>query len=388
MCLRIAAIFFLTFSFASQITLAQNATTKDSSLATRRAAHLHHGINLSEWFGATFDPRGYTKEHFETSITAQDLALIHDMGFDHVRLCLSPRPMFRYKQGDQISGEYLSFLDTAIQMILDHGLAVELDIHPDPDFKKRLSAENDWAEGFTDFWRALAQHYSSLDPDKVFFEILNEPEITDPYRWYGLAEKLAGAIREGAPQHTIIVAGARWSDDDDLVFLEPLRDPNVIYNFHFYEPHIFTHQGATWGVTYWHYLKGLSYPSDLENARKVAAQVPDPPHRLQVLRYGMDHWNAARIDVEIGQVAEWAKRWNVPVICNEFGVYRKNADPKERAAWISDVRTALEKYGFGWTMWDYNGGFAVVNKQPGQPSTPDELTVRALGRPLPSAPKP
>jgi len=52
--------------------------------------------------------------------------------------------------------------------------------------------------------------------------------------------KLAAAIREGAPQHTIIASGAHWSDDDDLVFLEPLRDPNVIYAFHFYESHIFT----------------------------------------------------------------------------------------------------------------------------------------------------
>ena len=46
-----------------------------------------------------------------------------------------------------------------------------------------------------------------------------------------------------------------------MVFLEPLPDPNVIYVFHFYEPHIFTHQGATWGAYYWHWLKGLHYPS-------------------------------------------------------------------------------------------------------------------------------
>ena len=26
--------------------------------------------------------------------------------------------------------------------------------------------------------------------------------------------------------------------------MEPLHDSNVIYNFHFYEPFLFTHQGA------------------------------------------------------------------------------------------------------------------------------------------------
>ena len=46
----------------------------------------------------------------------------------------------------------------------------------------------------------------------------------------------------------------------------------------------------------------------------------------------------------------------VPEICNEFGVYRKDADPGDRAAWISDVRTSLEKHGIGWAMWDYEAG--------------------------------
>jgi len=43
------------------------------------------------------------------------------------------------------------------------------------------------------------------------------------------------------------------------------------------------------------------------------------------------------------------------------------------------VRTALEADGIGWTMWEYRGGFGVVNKQDGQPAQPDENTLRALG---------
>lgn len=189
---------------------------------------------------------------------------------------------------------------------------------------------------------------------------------------------MASAIREGAPQNTIIAAGARWSNDDELVFLESLRDPNVIYNFHFYEPHLFTHQGATWGVYFWHWVKGLHYPSSPESAAKAAAAVPDAVDRLAVIRYGRDHWDAARIDTEITQVADWAQHNGVPVVCNEFGVYRAYADPQDRAAWIHDVRTALERHGMGWTMWDYSGSFGVVIKKDGR-SVPDEVTLRALG---------
>jgi aryl-phospho-beta-D-glucosidase BglC (GH1 family) len=256
-------------------------------------------------------------------------------------------------------------------------LAVIIDVHPDGDFKAKLADDN-FVEQFADFWRALARHYSSYDPASMFFEILNEPEMRDRYRWSGMQAKLAAAIRTGAPKHTIIAAGANWSDDDDLLFLDTLPDANVIYTFHFYEPHVFTHQGATWSVNYWHDVQHLAYPSNRESAAKAAAAVPDEINRLYVLRYGMEHWDAARVDMEIGQVAEWAKRRGVTVICNEFGVYRKDADPKDRAAWIADVRTSLEKHGMGWTMWDYNGGFGVVTNSNGR-AIPDDTTLKALG---------
>ncbi len=357
-------------------------TEAQARLARNRAEHLRHGINLSEWFAQVHDPKGYTKEHFETWDTAQDIALIKAMGFDHVRLSVNPQPMFRPRQADNIPPDYLANLDAAVKMILDAGLAVMIDIHPDSDFKLKLATDGEFAEQFADFWRALARHYSNLDPNLVFFEILNEPEARDAFRWYGVESLVAAAIREGAPNHTIIAAGARWSDDDDLLAIGPLHDPNVIYTFHFYDPHVFTHQGATWGENYWHFVKELPYPSTPENVQHAMQAIPEAVKRLAVARYGMDRWNAGRIDEEFDQVSAWATRWNVAVICNEFGVYRKEARPEDRAAWISDVRKSLEKHGFGWTMWDYSGGFAVVTKPNGQPM-PDEITVKALGRTMP-----
>jgi aryl-phospho-beta-D-glucosidase BglC (GH1 family) len=357
--------------------------TAQSSVAALRASHLRHGINASGWFGGIYDKRGNTKEHFEAWTTAEDMALITAMGFDNVRLSLNPVPMMPHHRPDEIPADYQGYLDAAIKMILDHGLAVVIDIHPDSDFKAKLSKDDSFVQEFADFWRALARHYSTWDQDRVFFEILNEPEMSDRYRWAGVQTKLAAAIREGAPQHTIIAAGARWSDDDDLVSLQPLQDPNIIYNFHFYDPHIFTHQGATWGAYYWHWVKGLHYPSSLESAAKTAAGAPDPVDRLAIIRYGEDHWDAARIDTEMTQVAEWAHQHDVPVVCNEFGVFREGADSKDREAWIHDVRTAFERHGIGWAMWDYSGNFGVVTKKDGQ-TLPDESTVRALGLKMPS----
>ena len=380
--LTVAAALAASFFFVAQAGYGQS--NSESGIAQRHAQHLRHGINLSEWFAQVYDQRGYTKEHFETWNTAQDIALIKAMGFDHVRLSVNPQPMFRHGQADRIPADYLGYLDSAVQMILDHGLAIILDVHPESDFKQKLATDDSFVEQFEDYWRQLARHYSTTNPDLVSFEILNEPEFHDRYRWQGVQAKLAVAIREGAPLHTIIVAGAFWSSENELLFFDPLRDSNIIYNFHFYEPHIFTHQGATWSTNYVHYLKELPYPSTPDNVQPVAVLLPDAVNRLQAIHYGLDQWNALRIEGEIGQVAAWAKRWNVSVTCNEFGVYRKAANPQDRAAWISDVRTTLEKHGIGWTMWDYSGGFGVVTKQNGQP-VPDDVTVKALGRTLPPA---
>jgi len=340
-------------------------------------SHLRHGINISGWFAQVYDSRGYTKEHFQTFITAQDIALIKAMGFDHVRLSVNPQPMFRAGQADQIPPEYLSYLDAAVKMIHDQRLAVILDVHPDSDFKAKLG-DDAFVEQFADFWRALAGHYADSDPREMYFEILNEPEMRDRFRWAGIQAKLAAVIRQAAPKQTIIASGASWSSDDELLFLEPVRVSNVIYNFHFYDPAVFTHQGATWSVNYWHEVQHLAYPSNRESAEKVAAAVPDEVNRLYVLRYGMEHWDRERIEMEISQVADWAKRRGVAVMCDEFGVYRKDSDPKDRATWLTDVRTSLEKHNMGWTMWDYNGGFGVVNENHSG-ATPDQLTLDALG---------
>jgi hypothetical protein len=51
-----------------------------------------------------------------------------------------------------------------------------------------------------------------------------------------------------------------------------------------------------------------------------------------------------------------------------------------RAAWLHDTRTALEQYGIGWAVWDYQGSFAVIDKV-NRSATPDPAIAAALGLP-------
>lgn len=351
---------------------------KKIGVSDARFARLRRGINTSHWFSQVFSQQGYTREHFTTHTTERDIRLIKAAGFDHIRFSLNPAPMMKDGDGSVLPVAYMRDVDDALDMMLRHNLAVVVDIHPEDDFKKRIQTDEKYLANFTRFWGALAKHLARRDAERVFLEVLNEPTVEDEKRWAQMQARLVQEIRRNAPRHTIIVAGHRWSGLNELRQLEPLPDPNIIYNFHFYDPMDFTHQGANWGSEHWQFLRGVAYPSTPESVVKSLPLVTNEAARSALARYGEARWNPARIEAELAQAAAWGRERNVRVTCNEFGVYRKFAAPSDRAAWLRDVRTSLEKHNIGWTMWDYQGGFSVVNKD-GNRTLPDANTVNALG---------
>jgi aryl-phospho-beta-D-glucosidase BglC (GH1 family) len=375
-----AAILCVTSAFVSIATPTSAARAgreqAGSDVVRARFARLRHGINLSHWFAQSAN-NNYSKEHLESHTTAKDIALIKLMGFDHVRFTVEPAPLMNASDPASLKSDYLSYFDAALDMILAQRLAVIVDLHPSDEFKLRLK-EDRQVENFAKFWRALARHLSTRDPEMVFLETINEPMVEDPYRWFGIQEKLVTAIRAGAPHHTIIVSGHRWSGLWEMLALDPYADRNIIYNFHYYEPFAFTHQGANWAGPNLQFYRNVPYPSSPESVAKILDTITDEPARLNLVHYGQDRWNAERIDRDMAMAAEWGAKHNVPVTCNEFGAYRRVSNPADRARWIADMRASLEKHGIGWTMWDYGGGFSVVNKVDGH-ATPDAETLKALG---------
>jgi endoglucanase len=380
----VTAALALAAAFLAQTAAAQSLPDPDlvpgrAGVATAfaRAQHLRHGINASEWFAQSGD---YSAARTNSYTDAGDIALIARLGFDHVRLGIDAGALEQSPVGaDGLNADFVSRLDRAVDTMLADGLAVELDLHPSDDYKQQLRTGDDPVAHFTALWRKLAAHFANRDPDRVFFEILNEPELLDAYRWAGIQAHVAAAIRQVAPRHTLIATGAGFSDLHDLLQLEPLADGNVLYTFHFYEPHEFTHQGASWGVPWWIATHSIPYPATSANMQALLDEVPDLADRSDLEYYFLRGWDAREVRALIDEVAAWGHVHGVPVLCNEFGVYRDHVDPVSRANWIRDTRTALEADGIGWTMWDYRGSFGVVTKQDGQPAQPDEAIVQALG---------
>ena len=355
-----------------------NSSAQPTSSDRAEGPTLQRGLNLSHWFAQVRTTQGFSWEHLTAHTTAADIALIRRLGFDHVRLSVDPATISALENVDTVQQDRMHELERAVRMIIDAGMAAVIDIHPTSDFKMALERDNDRVARFADFWHDLASRFATLPVDRVVLEILNEPQFQDRYRWSGVRAKLLASIRQAAPRHTVIVSGHGWASVEELLSLEPLADAKVIYNFHFYLPHIFTHQGATWGRPLWRHLAAVPYPSSPDNVSPVAGGLADDVSKLLVTRYGYEQWSGARIRAEIEQIAAWAKKRNVRVMCNEFGVYRRVATDSDRMRWIADVRTTLEIHGIGWTMWDYAGDFGLVTKQAGQIVVDDTL-VWALG---------
>ena len=61
--------------------------------------------------------------------------------------------------------------------------------------------------------------------------------------WNTLYPRLINAIRAEDPERWIIVEPI-WGNVDNLAALTVSSAPNLIYSFHFYEPHFFTRQGV------------------------------------------------------------------------------------------------------------------------------------------------
>lgn len=344
-----------------------------------RLARLTRGVNLSMWFAQMpHDRIGHA--FFNSYCAPADFALVARMGFRHVRLPVDPALFINEADPTKLNPEYLGDLDQAVDGILAAGLAVIIDPHPEEEFKQRL-ADPAFVAMLTTAWETWARHFANRDPGRVFLEVMNEP--TGPVApgkadWPAIQEKLLAALRRGAPKLTLIADAPGWSSVDDLVKLAPVADPDVVYNFHFYEPFPFTHQGANWAGPQVPDIRGLEYPMNPVNRAAVLAKLTTPAAREAVEHYDADK---AELAAAFDLAEAWARRHHVAVTCNEFGVYRLNAPPASRLRWLRDVHELADASHIGWCMWDYAGGFSVVNTTADGGRTPDEGCVTALGLP-------
>ena len=341
-----------------------------------RLERLTRGVNLSHWFSQMHHGQ-HDAEWFDRYLGEADIKLIAAAGFRHVRYPVEFEMFLDEARPAVLRPEFLARFDAALDQMRAAGLAVIVDWHAREETKHRVATDPVFTQHAVELWGAMARHLASRDPEWVFFETFNEPaaKMTAEH-WAPIQDRMIDAIRAAAPHHTIIVSPCRWSGLDDLLSMPLHRQTNLVYNFHFYEPMVFTHQSAAWPEMGLEPVAGLRYPVEEVSKRESLAQVGDGEGRRHVLAYEA---NRAWLEARLAAAKEWQQRHGVPVTCNEFGVYAKVAPREDRLRWIRDTREVLEQIGIGWAMWDYAGGFFVATGDSATGRTMDAECLRALG---------
>lgn len=328
---------------------------------------LQRGVNLPDW------------DHSDRSQRPGAMALkaLRAQGLTHIRLLLNNNRL-----SDASSSVYLNEIYDELISLISMGYVVSLDLHADDAVSKKFA--EGYETGFLylqSIWKKVALMAQVLDSEKVALELLNEPNIGQE-DWMRAADGLIDTIRQIAPQHTIIVGPSGPQRHETLSGMQPFEDPNIVYAIHYYDPFLFTHQGATWGreTDPLRVMRGLPFPASLRDARivKILADL-DTKEQFEAataIRKSLDRdWNEDTLREAFDIMAGWAKTYSRPVIINEFGVLDFVVDRQSRLNWLATVNRLARQRCLGWTHWDFQQGFGLIDRKT---RLPDAGIMRAL----------
>ena len=152
---------------------------------------------------------------------------------------------------------------------------------------------------------------------KLALELMNEPQYgwdaPTTERWQRMLELLHQGARAQAPDLLLVVTGARGGDATGLKALDPapFAASNVLFSFHYYEPHDFTHQGVVSpnpSASHWRFISGLPYPAKSGDVDRVWARSQGQhSRRCKPQCRGQDACVAAssRTDIELRRHGLW-----------------------------------------------------------------------------------
>lgn len=341
-------------------------------------------------------------------LTAEQVALVAEQGFDFVRLPMDPAPLLALGPGAE-QDRLIADIRAGAEIALAAGLSVVVDLHAFPRPDEVWGVEDVtgrlWPEHVALVGRVAAA-LDGLPADRVAFEPLNEPTVDCPAIfegaapvWPAMLAEMHAAARAGAPDLAIVLSGACWGGAAGLVALDPgvIADENVIWSFHSYEPFAFTHQGAVWTDAPLKHISGLAYPPSAVGTADAIFAAAEAAERMQAGDGWVDAAGIAatiagymatpdaEVGAEIAEVADWADRHGIPrsrLILGEFGALRAahgRAMPAEwQRAFLADKVAAAEAAGIAWAVWNHAGDMGVAAE-----SDPDRrlspATCAALG---------
>lgn len=279
------------------------------------AAQMQKGINL----GNTLEP---PLEGGWNNPAAQEyyFDMYREAGFTCIRVPV------RWDQHTQASYPYkvdeawLQRVEQVVDWGLSRGLFIILNAHHEEWIKQNYS-NSAYRERFDSIWSQIATRFKDK-PEKLVFEVINEPYGLTKTQNDDLHQRIISIIRKTNPTRIIVFQGHNWGGSDELIAAAIPADNYLIGSFHSYDPYTFGLLGeGTWG--------SAGDISILNN--KFLA------------------------------VKTWSDYVHIPVLLGEFGSIG-TADYNSRMKHYKTYVELSQKYGFIYCAWDDGGDFRIIKR--------------------------
>lgn len=338
------------------------------------AANFTKGVNITGCFEVF---PGNADNIWMGHINDDHFSFLASRGVDVVRIPMQFGYFVENTTTYKLQQSFFDRLDEAIALAEKYGMHIIVDNHIWEWYDKQPDPE----AAFKAVWLQVAEHCKNMST-KVVYELFNEPDGNYWHEhWHDVQGKVLGAVRTVDTKHTVIVTPTNYKTIADM---PEYADDNIIYTSHFYEPLVFTHQGANERFAAIGGMLSFPYNPATDDIAAVAQKVKD----------------AGATSDEIGSVNEYPTRGTVENIqrrlkedmdevarrgsklyIGEFGA-SKFAVSESRCNWLRTVANYCRQNGVAYTVWSYARDFGMF-KHDGVylalPGDLDENVAAALG---------
>lgn len=335
--------------------------------------NFHNGINIGGWlsqyeFLVEEQDAAHFEKHFNTFITEKDISRISQWGLDHIRVPVSGYLVYD-RENKQLNAAALFYLDQCVSWCKQYGLNMILDLHDlwgnvygAMDVPMPLLTDKDLQENFFDIWEKLTFHFKEIgivqDPSEsskknflLMFELLNEVSDASGYLWNQMYKKAIHRIRRIDSFRPILVGSNFQNSVVYLNQLDLVEDPFVFYNFHYYDPQVFTHQKAHFSEEMREYDQTVTYPGDISGF--VTYLEKHPEYQMKYALVSKETRNDRTLMEKLLKNArDFIKYSGKELYCGEFGVI-DSAPDAEAVKWLRDFTSILDECGIGHALWNY-----------------------------------
>jgi hypothetical protein len=221
-----------------------------------------------------------------------------------------------------ISETWIKRVEQVIDWGLNRGLFVIINAHHEDWIKKNYSQAN--RDRFDSIWSQISFRFRNK-PERLLFEIINEPYGLTKQQNDDLHQRVLHIIRKTNPFRIVVIQGHNWGGSDELIAASIPDDRFLMGSFHSYDPYLFGLEGqGTWG-----------------NAADYQA-----------------------LAGKFSKVREWSDQNNIPVVLGEYGAIR-TCDYNSRMRHYSAYVDLAVQNGFAHCAWDDGGDFRILIRNAG-----------------------